>query len=367
MQAAQAETVTRQHSASRSGASTLLEPCEKCRLHGRAYTTTARVGASEVAVDCVVAGSNGARAATASRPPSLPTGTLAALNHIARREGPAGLYRGLDVALLMAVPSTVLYYTVYDDMLERLEAAGGGKILSPITSGASARIIATIFMAPLELVRTRVQAERASSSSGDTLAGMLRGRQAESRGLGGLPLAQVGRAVSNVVREEGFLALWRGVGTTMWRDVPFSMIYWLGYENLKDRLGCGRLYPGDRRDSSGDGGGSAVRGGPGDQRASADYLMRSFVAGAMSGVVASLLTHPFDVVKTQQQIEVQGVQGKTFSLAGVDRWLRCWTCNRDRTWCRTWHAIHPPWIGTIVVGIFVLVVYVYRGRACIPP
>lgn len=198
------------------------------------------------------------------------------------------------MSLLMAVPATVLYYTVYEDFLGRLEGAGAGNVAAPITAGASARILATYCMAPLELVRTRIQSTKTPATAGSVSKGFGLGNGVLSR----LPLATVGRAVSTVFREEGPLALWRGVGTTLWRDVPFSMVYWLGYENLKVGLGCGRGNAGDS----------------GAERESADFLMRSFAAGAMSGVVASLLTHPFDVAKTQQQVLVQGVEGEFGSL-----------------------------------------------------
>ncbi|CAN0158797.1 unnamed protein product, partial [Hapterophycus canaliculatus] len=106
------------------------------------------------------------------------------------------------------------------------------------------------------------------------------------------------RDLVKVFQEEGGAALWRGVGTTMWRDVPFSMVYWLGYENLKAGLGCGRKeVEEDRRRGLG-------TAGLAEDRGSADFLLRSLVAGAVSGVVASLLTHPFDVVKTQRQVLV---------------------------------------------------------------
>src|SRR5690554_4309927 len=37
-------------------------------------------------------------------------------------------------------------------------------------------------------------------------------------------------------RSEGALSLWRGFAPTLWRDVPFSAIYLMGYENIKKRF-----------------------------------------------------------------------------------------------------------------------------------
>ena len=37
------------------------------------------------------------------------------------------------------------------------------------------------------------------------------------------------------IKTEGIFSLWRGLGATLMRDVPFSAIYWTGYEALKRR------------------------------------------------------------------------------------------------------------------------------------
>lgn len=318
VQAAQAEYVSQQTASSLNAGLCGNENCRQCAPQGRTYTTSARA---------TLAGFDGAATSTVrlaleaatprERIPALPTGTVAALMHIARWEGPRGLYRGLDASLVMAIPSTVLYYTVYDDFLARLEKAGVGNLAAPATAGSSARLLATVVMAPLELVRTRAQshggggpaepaaAQRAASATAAVATGPRRGA-----GLWGeIPLVgSVGRDLTKVFQEEGMAALWRGVGTTMWRDVPFSMVYWLGYENLKAGLGCGRK--GGAPAVSAAGGGGRGTAGLAEERGSADFLLRSLVAGAVSGMVASLLTHPFDVVKTQRQVLVDVVQGE---------------------------------------------------------
>ena len=46
----------------------------------------------------------------------------------------------------------------------------------------------------------------------------------------------VSQGIVAMVRSEGVLSLWRGLAPTLWRDVPFSAIYWMGYENIKKRL-----------------------------------------------------------------------------------------------------------------------------------
>lgn len=310
VQAAQAEAVSAASSSRVGGSGGYQEPCDKCLQQGRTFTTSAR--APSVAIAGYDATLNAAASVVTprERPPALPSGTVAALHHIGRYEGPRGLYRGLDVSLIMAIPATVLYYTVYDDLLARLEKSGANNVVAPVTSGASARIIATLCLAPLELVRTRIQSEKSAVIEEVAVRPPGRGVK-RARVLANFPLITVGKAVAKIFQEEGAAALWRGVGTTMWRDVPFSMVYWLGYENLKTGLGCGR------RNSDSDRG-ARVEGAeisrPAEEKGAADFLLRSFTAGAVSGAVASLLTHPFDVVKTQQQVVLKTLNGECPTL-----------------------------------------------------
>lgn len=46
-------------------------------------------------------------------------------------------------------------------------------------------------------------------------------------------LTEVGKALKNTLATEGVFGLWRGLGSTVFRDVPFSGIYWAVYESLK--------------------------------------------------------------------------------------------------------------------------------------
>lgn len=78
---------------------------------------------------------------------------------IARSEGVPGLYRGLAPSLAMAVPSTVLYYSLYDSLRETFHALGAGPLLAPLVSGSCSRIAAATATAPLELIRTRMQVD----------------------------------------------------------------------------------------------------------------------------------------------------------------------------------------------------------------
>lgn len=79
--------------------------------------------------------------------------------------------------------------------------------------------------------------------------------------------------IKNAIQQGGVLSLWQGLGPTLLRDVPFSAVYWTGYELLRARF----AEPG---------------------------FMASFSSGVLSGAFAALITTPFDVVKTHRQMEL---------------------------------------------------------------
>lgn len=41
------------------------------------------------------------------------------------------------------------------------------------------------------------------------------------------------RALRILIKSNGVLSLWKGLGPTLLRDVPFSAIYWVNYEYIK--------------------------------------------------------------------------------------------------------------------------------------
>lgn len=185
-------------------------------------------------------------------PSSQLTGTLDAFVKITRAEGVTSLWSGLPPTLVMAVPGTVAYYTMYDQC--RLFAMAYFKWTSqplwlPVIAGGTARVFAATLVSPLELIRTKMQSQK-------------------------LSYLEIHQALKTQIANQGVRSLWQGLGPTVLRDVPFSCIYWFNYELLKREF---------------------------NQQQPTFWF--SFVAGAVSGSIAALLTLPFDVIKTHRQIE----------------------------------------------------------------
>ena len=177
---------------------------------------------------------------------------------LVRTEGSPALWRGLAPSLIMSLPSSALYFTLYDELRWRLEGAGGGvAAAAPMLAGATCRGAVAMMVAPLELARTRAMA---------------------ATGAGGA----VWRALRAEVAANGAGALWRGWAPTLARDVPFSALYWLVYERAKEAVA------------------------PAAPRSAAGAWATAFACGLGAGVLAAAATTPFDVVKTRRQAEGGG-------------------------------------------------------------
>lgn len=188
---------------------------------------------------------------------SLPTASLPsssrhlsgfwdAVTKIVKHEGLGAMWRGTVPALAMSVPGQVVYMIGYDwgrrtafahapswayttpstappsypglrpdpphDQPPRLRTSY--LTLVPLLAGSLSRTLVAALVSPIELVRTRLQ----SSTTGTTVPAIV-------------------RALAN---EGGVANAWRGLPPTLWRDVPFSGIYWAGYEGIKRTLTGGK-------------------------------------------------------------------------------------------------------------------------------
>jgi solute carrier family 25 protein 39/40 len=213
------------------------------------------------------------------------TSTFEGLRKIAQNEGTLTLWRGLSPTLLMAVPANVIYFAGYDWL--RYNKSSPFKKMSdayvPLAAGSSARILAAIAVSPIEMFRTRMQAAHATGDKGGTFRATWQG-------------------LREMTGAKGYRSLWTGLGLTLWRDVPFSAIYWWGYEFCRNELTDLREQARGRERISGDEDATRLRTRSRSRENHTTTLIDSFIAGATSGAVAALVTTPFDVGKTRQQV-----------------------------------------------------------------
>ena len=201
-------------------------------------------------------------------------GPLRIIRSIFMNEGLAGLYAGLAPTLVMGIPNTVLYFYTYEELAPRLKGyfpsdhPVSGAV--PAIAGASARFVASLSTAPLELLRTQQAARSGLGTASDGVNSGGNGMISEFR---------------RMVRNEGPLSLFRGVWPTLLRDVPFSAIYWLSIESMRDFWKA-------RRHST-----------PSSSTVSAtEQTIEALINGSVSGTIAAAFTTPLDVLKTRSQI-----------------------------------------------------------------
>ncbi|XP_072040540.1 mitochondrial glutathione transporter SLC25A40-like [Amphiura filiformis] len=197
---------------------------------------------------------------TSKQLPTKFSGTLDGFIKIARNEGIPRLWSGLPPTLLMRIPSNVIYFTAYEEMRLLLGCNPSSRdhtyqnTLATSAASGTARGLSITAVSPMELIRTRMQAKA-------------------------MTYRELSKVLENAIKCEGWLSLWKGLGPQILRDVPYAIIYWTNYEMLKTQLTH-------------------------SLNTDQPTVAITFCAGAISGVFASIVTTPFDVVKTHKQLSV---------------------------------------------------------------
>lgn len=184
--------------------------------------------------------------------------TFGAIYRLARTEGARSLYLGLTPAVLANAGSWGLYFYFYEELkplIGKNLPGTPGILISGILAGMST----TLFMNPIWLIKTRMQLENSIQNR---------------------KYRNLIRSVSSIIAEEGFKGLYRGIipafVLTTHGAVQFAI-----YEELKHL--------------------NQIRRGDGKTAETQEF----FVMGGISKLIASIVTYPFQVVKTRMQKETK--------------------------------------------------------------
>nr|CDS15889.1 solute carrier family 25 0 [Echinococcus granulosus] len=196
-----------------------------------------------------------------------------ALSTIVKTEGMLSLWSGLSPTLMMALPQTVMYYSLNDWLKHRIslyyissecqvyQTTQFMNIIPPIV-GVISRVFSVFTISPLELMRTKLQSKP-------------------------MTVRSFYETARSTVIQGGIRSLWIGVGPTLLRDVPFSAIFWYTYDYNKNKYRQTRLQVSSNEEAS----------------ATLEFPV-VFFYGATAGFAAGVITHPFDVIKTHRQLEL---------------------------------------------------------------
>ncbi|KAL5596011.1 hypothetical protein FOVSG1_009700 [Fusarium oxysporum f. sp. vasinfectum] len=182
-----------------------------------------------------------------------------------RQEGiRRGLYGGWVPALGGSFPGTVMFFGTYEWSKRLLIDHGVQQHISYLTAGFLGDLAASIVYVPSEVLKTRLQ---------------LQGRYNNPHFKSGYNYRGTVDAARTIVRAEGASALFYGYKATLYRDLPFSALQFMFWEQFTT---WARKYKQSR-----------------DIGVSLELL-----TGAAAGGLAGVITCPLDVVKTRLQTQV---------------------------------------------------------------
>jgi len=189
-------------------------------------------------------------------------GMFGVARHVLQTEHVTGLWRGILPSVTRTVPGVGIYFASLH-WLKTSSMGPNGEKPSPaqaMTLGMAARSLAATIMIPITVLKTRFES-------------------------GQFNYTRMTTALVTIYSTEGLKGLTCGLMATLARDAPYSGLYLMFYTQLKNNL-----IP--RIDTTT---GTSYSGGPASH----------FACGITAGFLASLVTHPADVVKTKMQIQPQ--------------------------------------------------------------
>lgn len=201
---------------------------------------------------------------------------VAITKDIIRSNGYQGLWRGTTPTVIRNVPGVALYFYSVSHLrhvasqrqipyisvaLSPSDTLSGSSTMAKLSTtgnlltGAVARVVVGFILSPVTVVKARFESSNFSSSTERTLLSSMR----------------------EIHTQSGFRGFFQGFTATALRDAPYAGLYLALYEACKTNLSG--LSPG-----MGTGNWMVVSG-----------------SGLLAGTLATLLTHPFDIIKTRMQ------------------------------------------------------------------
>ncbi|KAF8939463.1 hypothetical protein BGZ58_009637 [Dissophora ornata] len=251
-----------------------------------------------------------------------------------------GLYRGLPIALALSAPGLSVYLTAYDlskDFISRQSPyLGSDSVINHMSSAVIAEVTSGLFWTPMEVLKSKQQVENVSSSTSlpsstassnfriaKTFSTATATATATSTSTSTTINAEMSAPTSpatptparrapigtldlarKIFRQEGLLGFYRGYFITLGVFVPYSMIYFATYEQLKENAWQQRQP-----------GAFDIAGQQEETLPFFTIVMCAAVAAGVAGGVSNMV----DVVKTRWQISVLATTEENSSTRKIVR------------------------------------------------
>uniref|UniRef100_A0AAX7SFN7 Mitochondrial glutamate carrier 1 n=1 Tax=Astatotilapia calliptera TaxID=8154 RepID=A0AAX7SFN7_ASTCA len=204
-----------------------------------------------------------------------------------RSEGYFGMYRGAAVNLTLVTPEKAIKLAANDFFRHHFSKDGKITLFKEMLAGCGAGTCQVIVTTPMEMLKIQLQDFYLivffSVTNPKLAAGTVETKS---------PTAM--QITRQLLREKGIAGLYKGLGATLLRDVPFSIIYFPLFANLNN---------------------FGKRGAEGP----APFYV-SFISGCVAGSTAAVAVNPVDVIKTRLQSLTRGNTEDTY--AGVTDCIR---------------------------------------------
>eukprot|EP00112_Aurelia_sp_Birch-Aquarium-sp1_P016853 Seg3850.2 transcript_id=Seg3850.2/GoldUCD/mRNA.D3Y31 product="Mitochondrial carnitine/acylcarnitine carrier protein" protein_id=Seg3850.2/GoldUCD/D3Y31 len=176
-----------------------------------------------------------------------------------KHEGVRGLYKGMGTPLLIATPMCAVGFWGYG-LGRSLQTTQESLRLSNFQifkAGMLSGLLIAFMNAPGERVKCLLQVQRGADRAKVKFTGPI-------------------HCARQIYKESGFKGLYRGLGFTIFRDVPSSGAYFVGYEYLMRQLGV-------------------------EDRSKKRSPWKIILAGGFAGICANIVGLPADVLKSRYQ------------------------------------------------------------------
>lgn len=193
-------------------------------------------------------------------------GTLDCFRKIIKHEGFSRLYRGITAPILMEAPKRATKFAANDEWGKFYRKAFGQEKMNQglsVLTGASAGATESFVVVPFELIKIRLQDKVSAAKYSGPLDVLMK-----------------------TVKQEGVLALYTGLESTLWRHILWNAGYFGCIFQVRQLLPKAETKQGQ--------------------------MASDIVAGSVGGTVGTILNTPMDVVKSriQNTTKVPGVTPK---------------------------------------------------------
>jgi solute carrier family 25 aspartate/glutamate transporter 12/13 len=160
-------------------------------------------------------------------------------------EGFFALYRGLGAQLVGVAPEKAIKLTMNDMLRDAFtsEAKVAGKKGEPtiyfpleVLAGCGAGGSQVVFTNPLEIVKIRMQVQGVEIANAEERIALAAKEGKPTTGM----VVPARQSAGNIIKELGFMGLYKGAGACFLRDIPFSGLYFPAYAEAKKVFPCFR-------------------------------------------------------------------------------------------------------------------------------